>query len=186
MLVTMIGEWSDETHPVTSRLKSQDLYPPLFEEAEFRLVQCYWKQNNDSDARNTLLKMIKNYLRAEKKNGVYYAQVWEEQGKAALLCHEYDTALHCFDEALKTQSSEEPRLNLWILQSEAFRGKKEYGVAMRLLSRVINTETNSPLRLKAMFLRAEIYEAQGRPELALRQLEAAAKSAHRHMTYPDN
>ena len=37
------------------------------------------------------------------------------------------------------------------------------------------TDVISPLRIKAMFLRAEIYELQGRPELAIKQLEAAAR-----------
>ena len=46
---------------------------------------------------------------------------------------------------------------------------------MLLLSRVINDDVISPLRIKAMFLRAEIYEMQGRPELAIKQLEAAAR-----------
>ena len=45
---------------------------------------------------------------------------------------------------------------------------------MRLLSRVINDDVISPLRIKAMFLRADVYELQGRPELAIKQLEATS------------
>lgn len=51
----------------------------------------------------------------------------------------------------------------------------QHDTAMKNLSQVINADTASPLRIQAMVLRADIYEKQNRPELAVRQLEAAAK-----------
>lgn len=178
ILTVLIDEWNQKDHPFASLLKSNDPYPPIFEEGEFRLVQCYLKQKRDLKAQKILAQMIVHYTVARKDEGSYYAQVWEQQGRLAMGCSDFDTALTCFNTALDKKGeplSDEQRLTLWILQSEAFRGKKEYGTAMRLLSRVINTEFASPLRLKAMLLRAEIYEAQGRPELAIRQLESVAK-----------
>ena len=122
--------------------------------------------------------MLTHYSEAGVSEGFFLSQVWHELGKLAIRCGDYDTALNCFEvtsECGKGYLSDDQNLTLWILQSDCFREKEDYHTAMRHLSKVINAETASPLRLKAMLLRAEIYELEGRPELAVRQLEAASK-----------
>ena len=122
--------------------------------------------------------MLQHYDRAGMREGYYLSQVWQELGRLAIGCRDFDTALNCFEIALGCIPSvpvNEPQLILWLQQSSCYREKKEYDLAMRLLSKVINAETASPLRLKAMYLRSEIYELEERPELAIRQLEAMTK-----------
>ena len=97
----------------------------------------------------------------------------------ALNRHEHQTALECFvaaEKAIDNPQKLNPceKFELWIHQSTCCSLLHQSDEAMRLLSRVINDEAASPLRIQAMVLRAEIYESQGRPELALKQLEAAA------------
>jgi tetratricopeptide (TPR) repeat protein len=178
LLITLVRDFSQKEHPLASILKQKTPYPPQFEEGEFKLVHCYLKEGKDFSAQKLLIQMLNHYSQAGIQQGRHLCQVWEEQGKLAMRCADYDTALNCFEIAQGCEnglSSDEQKLTLWLLQSDAFRGKKEYDTAMRLLSRVINAETASPLRIKAMYLRAEIYELAARPELAIRQLEATAK-----------
>jgi tetratricopeptide (TPR) repeat protein len=148
------------------------------EEGELKLVECYFKQGKERQAQLLLQHMLNNYHAQGIEKGFYLSHVWQQQGKLAIKNADYDTAIACLELSLETGIgflSEEEKLSLWLLQSEAYRGKKEYDIAMRFLSRVINAEAASPLRLKAMYLRAEIYELEGRPELAIRQLEATSK-----------
>ncbi|HEY4832950.1 MAG TPA: hypothetical protein VIH61_10375, partial [Waddliaceae bacterium] len=158
--------------------KQKKPYPSQFEEGEYHLVHCYLKQGKDLSAQRLLNQMLTHYTESGIEEGYYLFQVWQELGKLAMHCQDYNTALHYFElshESGKNFLSDDQKLTLWLLQSDCFREKKEYDIAMRLLSKVINAQTASPLRLKAMFLRAEIYELEGRPELAIRQLESAAK-----------
>lgn len=178
LLQAMLRDFATANHPLASQVLSQSPYPQLYEEAEYTLVQVYLKLGKCLRAQERLNKMLCHFGEAGIKKSYYLSHVWREQGKLAHQCNDYDTALRCFEiaeECGQGYLSDEQKLLLWILQSHAYRGKKEYDVAMRLLSKVINTDIASPLRLKAMFYRAEVYELQGRPELAVRQLEAMAK-----------
>lgn len=69
----------------------------------------------------------------------------------------------------------DPEIALEIAIEKSFylRNKKLYSQAMSELAWVINDSTASSLRIKAMVLRAELYQQLKRPELAMRQLEAA-------------
>lgn len=178
ILKAVLADFEQRGHPLTTRLKHTCAYPLLFEEAEFKLVQCYLKQGKERFAQKKLQEMLQHYESAGLREGSYLSQVWLEQGKLAFCCQDWDTALNCFEIALECIPGtivHEQHLNLWLHQSSCYREKKEYDVAMRLLSKVINAETASPLRLKAMFWRSEIYELEERPELAMRQLEAMTK-----------
>lgn len=178
VLCSLVADFEQPEHALASLLKHKSPYPTPFEEGEFKLVQCYLKQGKESSAQKKLHEMLQHYDGAGIRDGYYLSQVWLEQGRLAMRCEDYDTALNCFDIALSCTPSDqgdEHQLTLWLQQSACYREKKEYDLAMRLLSKVINAETASPLRLKAMYLRSEIYELEGRPELAIRQLEATAK-----------
>jgi tetratricopeptide (TPR) repeat protein len=170
LLLSLTNEYKD-TMPTS-------LQNNIKEEGELKLVECYFKQGKERQAQLLLQHMLNNYHAQGIEKGFYLSHVWQQQGKLAIKNADYDTAIACLELSLETGIgflSEEEKLSLWLLQSEAYRGKKEYDIAMRFLSRVINAEAASPLRLKAMYLRAEIYELEGRPELAIRQLEATSK-----------
>jgi tetratricopeptide (TPR) repeat protein len=177
ILTSLISDFEQTNHPIASLLKQQNKYPGAWEEGEFKLVQCYLKSENVGVAQKKLNEMLLHYDRAGIREGHYLSQVWFEQGRLAMRCGDYATALNCFDIALSCAPSDQKtsHLSIWLQQSACYRAKKEYDLAMRCLSKVINAETASPLRLKAMHLRSEIYELEGRPELAIRQLEALAK-----------
>ena len=71
--------------------------------------------------------------------------------------------------------SPDQKLDLWIQRSLCYKELGQLDQAMKLLSDAVNDEAISGMRVKAMYLRAEVYEQQGRPELALKQLEAVSK-----------
>jgi len=174
LLQTIIQDFGEEAHP----LKQKTSYPLIFEESEFALAKAYLKQGKAYLAQEVFSSMLAHYEKAGIQEGAYLSHVWREQGKLAIACEDYDTALCCLEmaeECGKGHLNHDERLSLWILQSDGFRLRGEFDIAMRMLSKVINADVASPLRLDAMYLRAEIYELQGRPELAMRQLEAAAK-----------
>lgn len=178
LLHSLVDDFSDNNHPLTSLLKQEQPYPPLFEEGEYLLVQAYLKKGKRMRAQEYLARMLKHYEAAGISKGYYLSLVWKEQGKLAHECKDYETALNCFEIAHELGEgylNEEEKLGLLLHESYAHRGRREYDYAMRLLSKIINADVASPLRLKAMFHRAEIYELQGRPELAIRQLEAMTK-----------
>ncbi len=154
------------------------LYQTLWEESVYALVQCNLKLGRDTLAQELLMKLIAYYKQQGIREGYYFSLVWRDQGKLALKCQDFETALHCFEISEVTGKeylTDEKLLTLLLLKSEVHRGKMEYDIAMRFLSKAINADVASPLRLKAMYLRAELYELQDRPELATRQLEALAK-----------
>ncbi|MFZ0564807.1 MAG: tetratricopeptide repeat protein [Chlamydiales bacterium] len=178
LLLSILNDFSEKNHPLTQLLKHKTNYPPIYEKSEFTLVQCYFKQGKELRAQQRLSQMLDHYSKAGIQKGYYLSQVWYEQGKLALRCEDFETGLRCFkiaEECGKGFLSEEQQLSTWIYQSDCYRGKQEYDQAIKLLSKAINTDIISPSRLKALYLRAEIYELQGRPELAVRQLEAVAK-----------
>ena len=71
------------------------------------------------------------------------------------------------------QTNQELALEVAIEKSLCLRDKKLFSQAKAPLAWVINDSTASSLRIKAMVLRAELYKQLKRPELAMRQLEAA-------------
>jgi tetratricopeptide (TPR) repeat protein len=155
-------------------------YPKVWAEAEFKLAQTYQEKKCPKEAEMVLEDSLRHYQQAGVNYGYGLMQVWHEKGKLAQERGDHRVALQCFIEAEKaaheqTGLSPQEKLDLWIQQSLCYKALNQLDNAMRLLSRVINADVISPLRIKAMFLRAEIYELQGRPELALKQLEATAR-----------
>ncbi len=178
LLNEIVNDFSEKNHPLATLLMQKTSYPSLFEESEYELVQCYFKQGKELRAQQRLSQMLEHYSKEGIQKGYYLSQVWSEQGRLALRCEDYETALRCFkiaEECGKGFFSDNQCLSLWICQSDAHRGLSELESAIKMLSKAINADMASLLRLKALYLRAEIYELQGRPELAIRQLEAIAK-----------
>lgn len=154
-------------------------YPKVWAEAEFKLAQTYEEKKWWEEAETTLNESLKHYQQAQVTQGYGLMRVWYEKGKLAQRQENEKIALQYFIEAEKATPghmglSPHEKLDLWIQQSLCCKALNQLDEAMRLLSRVINDDVISPLRIKAMFLRAEIYELQGRPELAIKQLEATA------------
>ena len=123
LLTTLVNDFSQKDHPLTSLLKQKTSYPPQFEEGEFKLVHCYLKGGKDFNAQKLLAQMLTHYSDSGIQHGYLLSQVWQEQGKLSLKCGDYDTALHCFEIAQECgsgYSSDEQELTLWLLQSDAF------------------------------------------------------------------
>ena len=155
-------------------------YPKIWAEAEFKLAQTYKEKKCWNEAEAILDESLKHYRQAQITQGYGLMHVWYEKGKLAQERIDESGALQCYIEAEKATRecsglSPNEKLDLWIQQSLCYKGLHQLESAMLLLSRVINDDVISPLRIKAMFLRAEIYELQGRPELAVKQLEATAR-----------
>jgi predicted negative regulator of RcsB-dependent stress response len=155
-------------------------YPTIWAEAEFQLAKTYKEKNEWQAADSILNESLEHYRQAQINQGYGFMRLWYEKGKLAQRLSNDQAALQCFLEAEKSSSgllglSPNDKLDLWIQQSLCYKSLNQLDHSMRLLSRVINDDVISPLRIKAMFLRAEIYELQGRPELAIKQLEATAR-----------
>jgi tetratricopeptide (TPR) repeat protein len=155
-------------------------YPKIWREAEFKLAQTYKEKKWLKEAEALLDQSLEHYRQAQVVYGYGLMRVWYEKGKLAQERTDHQIALRCFIEAEKATPeyvglSPTEKLDLWIQQSLCYKALNQLDHAMRLLSRVINDDVISPLRIKAMFLRSEIYELQGRPELAIKQLEATAR-----------
>lgn len=149
-------------------------------EAEFRLAQIYKEKEEWDEMEKILEQSLAHHQQAQTTPSYWLMRVWNEKGQMAQRKAAYQQALTCFMEAekashhLKSLHPDE-KLDIWIQQSVCYKRLHQLDDAMRLLSRVINDDVISALRIKAMLLRAEIYELQGRPELALKQLEATAR-----------
>ncbi|MFI5343955.1 MAG: tetratricopeptide repeat protein [Chlamydiales bacterium] len=158
-----------------------DPYPRLLQESEYWLARTYLKRDQLDRADEALDRALKNYEAAQMKQGYLLSRIWYEKGKMAQMRQEYQKALDCFAEAETAAEgrvmllSPDQKLDLWIQQSLCYKEMKEWDKAMFLLSKAVNDEAICSLRVKAMYLRAEIYELQGRPELALKQLEAVSR-----------
>lgn len=155
-------------------------YPNIWAEAEFQLAKTLEEKNQWKEAEEVLNTSLEHYRQAQITQGHGLMHAWYAKGKLALQQENQKFSLHCFLEAEKATRhdlglSPNEKLDLWIQQSLCYKTLNQLDEAMRLLSRVINDDVISPLRIKAMFLRAEIYELQGRPELAIKQLEATAR-----------
>jgi len=160
-------------------VETHSLYPRIWAEAELQLAKVYEEKETWQEADKTLNLSLEHYQNAQINQGYGLMRTWYAKGKVAQRQANPSTALHCFLEAEKaTQEqlvlSPSEKLDIWIQQSMCYKDLHKLRLSMQILSRVINEDVISPLRIKAMFLRAEIYELQGRPELAIKQLEATA------------
>ena len=100
LLCSLVSDFKQKGHALTDLLKHNCPYPPLFEEGEFKLVQCYLRQGKNSSAQKKLQEMLQHYEGAGIREGYYLSQVWQELGKLAMGLCDFDTALNCFEIAL--------------------------------------------------------------------------------------
>lgn len=179
LFLRVLGDLENPNHAIASRLMRTDGYPRLLEETQFGMAQLQITVGRDHAAEAILLTMSERYQAAQLNKGNYVARVWYERGRIAMGRRDDEAALTLFREAERANTdgalSSDQRLELWTAQSRCLRRLGRLDEAMLMLSRVINDEAASPLRVKAMLLRAELYELQGRSDLAIKQLEAAAK-----------
>ena len=149
----------------------------FFEECGLGLILCQVKRGDDSAAIIAAEEMMSACHARQLGPSYYQTLALQEKARAEMRLGLFAEALTTLDVAEITgQSADalatEERLQLWIVKSECLRSLRRLDEAMLVLSNVINADAVSALRLKAMLQRAEIYELQGRPELAVRQLEA--------------
>lgn len=154
-------------------------YHKIWSDAELHLARLYEEKEEWEKAEETLAYSLSSYDRASISDGYGLMRTHALMGKLMKRKGDPLTALAHFQKAEQSAkehllASPREKLDLWIQQSMCYKDLNELDQSMRLLSRAINDDVISPLRIKAMLLRAEIYELQGRPELALKQLEAAA------------
>jgi tetratricopeptide (TPR) repeat protein len=175
----VVDDFTNRDHTLSQMLLQGEPYHRLWEESEFWLAHTYIQRGNDIAADKLLNQMLDSYRKAEISKGYFLARTWIEKGLIARRRDDSKAALVAFSSAADAAKgkvlSADQRLDLWIQQSLCYKELKQYDQAMRLLSQVINDDAISGMRLKAMFLRADLYELQGRPELAMKQLEATAK-----------
>lgn len=157
--------------------KRENPYPKLLQEAEFELGCTYSKRGNLKKAEQTFDSLIEKSASAPSAHHYLLSRAWFEKGLLAKHLQDYETALACFIQAgqKNEQLSPDQKLEILIGQSECHKELQQYDKAMLVLSKVVNDEAISNLRVKAMYLRADIYILQGRPELAMKQLEATAR-----------
>lgn len=168
-----------DSHAMESLIDPSSPYPKIWAEAELKLAETYEEKNCWKEAEAVLDESLEHYRNVKIAQSHGLMRVWVKKGKLAQRRVDHQGALRCFIEAENATHkyqglSPNEKLNLWIQQSLCYKALNQLDNAMRLLSQVINDDVISPLRVKAMYLRAEIYECQGRPELALKQLEATA------------
>jgi tetratricopeptide (TPR) repeat protein len=153
-------------------------YSKIHEQADFELAKVLHQQQKNTEALNTLDKMISRYQSLQVTRSEYLARALFEKAKIQFEARNLDASLTTLELAEQSSlgaAAPNLRLKAWLLASECLTFQNEYHEAMKLLSRVINEDIASSLRLKAMYKRAELYNLQGKPELAQRQLEALAK-----------
>jgi tetratricopeptide (TPR) repeat protein len=166
-------------HVLTKHLARKDAYPPILEEASYRLAQTYIKGDNEFAADQVLTKMLEKYRSAKITRGYFFARSWYQRALIAMRKKEFVEALQYLANAEEGAKGKvlntDQRLDLWIQQSICYRECNEIDKAMLILSKIINDDAISGRRLQAMYLRAELYKIQGRQELARKQLEATSK-----------
>lgn len=162
-------------HPSYALNESVQL--PLLEESLYWLAKTYERKMQMAEACQILDEALAYYDEHDIKKGYLLSRIWYEKGSISQTSHEYDRAIVFFDEAEKTALNLSPdqKLDLWIQQSLCYKEMGDLEQAMKILSKAVNDEAISSLRVKAMYLRADVYALQGRPELALKQLEAVSK-----------
>ncbi|MBA3722999.1 MAG: tetratricopeptide repeat protein [Parachlamydiaceae bacterium] len=171
----VFGQIQQDFHSNNHLMKNS--YPEILEENEFHLAQVYLEKGQKEEAIKIFDHMLDHYKETPDEDRYYLYRLWLEKGKLAQNDRSPEEALQCFNKAENVYKNLSPdeKLELWIQQSSCYKDNKNYDDAMRILSKVVNDEAISGLRVKAMFLRAEIYELQGKPELAVKQLEATSK-----------
>lgn len=154
----------------------QTSYPNLLEETEFQLTSLLLQEKKEAEADTWFNHMLTHYQAANKTESYFLAKSWYEKGKFAQEKKRFQESIDCFSKAETACSflKQEEKLDLWIQQSQNYKALGMFNQAMLLLSKVVNDEAISGLRVKAMYLRSEIYELLGRPELAIKQLEATS------------
>lgn len=178
---SMIQEFMSVDSLVNQQLiTASSPYPKTWAEAELTLAQVYQEKDWLDQADAVLSQSLKRYQEAKVTHSYGLMTLWLEKGRLAQKQQDAKGALESFIEAEKaagdfTTLSPNEKLDLWIQQSLCYKSLHELDLSMQLLSRVINDDVISPLRIKAMYLRAEVYAMQGRPELAIKQLEATAR-----------
>ena len=159
----------------TNQLLLHTSYPKVWAASYFELAKINIEKGRTNEAEMLLNTSLKHYEKAKIISGYGLVRTWHTKGQLAQQKSENEKALYCFSQAEKASHNDIGlKLEIWIQQSACHRELKQLDQAMQLLSKVINEDIISPLRVKAMFLRSEIYELQGRPELALKQLEATS------------
>ncbi|CAF24270.1 tetratricopeptide repeat protein [Candidatus Protochlamydia amoebophila] len=163
----------------TTLLKDQS-YPKILQEAEFGLAQTYTRRNKIDEAYQLFDQLTQKAQQNITENNYLLAKAYYEKGVLSQKKYNYSQALNDFLQAEEVNHafnflSPDEKLDLWIQQSQCYKELGQLEEAMLLLSKVINDEAISSLRVKAMYLRADIYTQQGRPELALKQLDATSK-----------
>lgn len=170
---------SPETLANKALIPTRSSYPKIWSEAEFQLAKTFEEKRVWKEAEIALNTSLEHYRQAQMAQSYGCMRIWYAKGKIAHQQMDEEAALRYFLEAEKAikdfNLSPNEKLDLWIQQSLCYKALNQMDQSMRLLSRVINDDVISPLRIKAMFLRAEIYELQGRPELAIKQLEATSR-----------
>lgn len=150
---------------------------PMWLDSMTSLASTYEKLEKSQDCRKQL-KSVLHYLHVLNIRGKPLAKVYIALARADVKAGEIIKALRLLtiaERVLQKEPSRELLLEIWIEKSMCFRRQENLEKAMVLLSKVINDKEASQLRIKAMLLRSEIYELTHRKELAIRQLEAAAK-----------
>ncbi len=166
--------------PLVKALLIRDqIYPRILQESEFWLAQTYCKKGKQEQANLLYDQLIHDSKQAGMEHGYLVSRACYEKGCLAQQSQDYTQALSYFLAAEQANAtnflSPDQKLDLWIQQSQCYKELKQFDEAMLLLSKVVNDEAISSLRVKAMYLRADLYALQGRPELALKQLEATSR-----------
>lgn len=181
VLNSIISDFEDPHHALTSYLNLGESFCAILEESEFGLAQAYLRGDETVAAEKQLQKMLTKYKQAKVTRGYYLSRVWKELASVAMNHQDYQNALTFLASAEEAGKGKvlnaDQKLDIWIQQSLCLKEINQTDQAMLVLSKVINEDVVSGLRLKAMYLRAELYEVQGRPELARKQLEATAKKS---------
>jgi tetratricopeptide (TPR) repeat protein len=180
VFLELIGRLQHADDLINSLLINNQTNPHLLEESYYWLAITKIKKNQYEDADETLNLALKLYEKAHESQGYLLSRIWYEKGKIAGKQKKHADAIACFQCANeagieKLSLSPDQKLDLWIEQSLSYKESGDFENAMLLLSKAVNDEAISGLRVKAMYLRSELYDLQGRPELALKQLEAVSK-----------
>lgn len=161
---------------IDDRFLEKNVLSHLWEEALFKEAQAYVKLGNSEKACALFDTLISHFKDQKTAAHPLYSKAWYQKGLIAMQQEQYGSGIDYLCEAEQTAKGLTPdeTLDIWIQQSICYKKQQQMSKAMRILSKVVNADMISSLRLKAMFMRAEIYELQGRPELAIKQLEATA------------
>lgn len=178
LLVAITDDFKETNHPHAGPLMAKNKVPAEYAQAVLAHAKALVEDQHKTRAEQVLFGLLIKYREGGITENLFLALTWKEMGKMAMGDRDFKTAAHCFDVALESGESalaDEQKIQIWLYQSTCHRQTGDLEKAMRLLSKIINSDRATPLRIEAMFLRAEIYQLQGKPELALRQLEAVVK-----------